>query len=153
MRRGENSLGLGISFLVFSIVFLLSIFFNVYGFLKTDLVLVFLLTLASFAGFWEVLVFGLLSIFLMNWQPWINLEMAMLLIFPLGVNLGYRFLPGRPFLQSFLTNFLGVAIFYIVLDTSGVLSNIRLFLTLVFADLALGSMIFLVLNNYSRKNY
>jgi len=153
MRRGENSLGFWVSSLVFLIVFLLSIFLVVYGFSKTDLILVFLLTLASFAGFWEVLVFGLLAVFLMNWQPWINLEMVMLLILPLGVSLGHRFLPGRPFLQSFFINFSGVLIFYIVLGVPRILSNLGLFLSFVPVDLVFGAIIFLVFRAYSRRNY
>ncbi|MEK7181486.1 MAG: hypothetical protein AAB738_04130 [Patescibacteria group bacterium] len=152
MRRQENFLGFGFCFLVFLVIFLLSIFLGVYGFFKTDLVLVFLLVLASFVGFWEILTFGMLAVFLMNWQPWVSLEMIMLLILPLGVNLGHRFLPGRPLLQSFFINFLGVMIFYAVLDAPRMLNNLGLFLSFIFADIIFGGAIFLVFSNYSRQN-
>ena len=151
-RERENFVKFGASFLIFLIVFAFSVFLNTFGFLKLDLVLIFLLVLASFARSIEVLFFGLLSVFLMNWQIGLSWEAILFLVLPLGVSVWHRFLRGKPFLQNAIINFLGVIIFYAVSVGSRIFSNLGIFSELIFGDLVFGCVMFMVFRNFSNQN-
>jgi len=97
-----------------SIVFQLK-FGNVTGY-GYDVVLATLIVASLFLNFFELLVFILLGIFFLNWQPGISIEMISFLIMPMLFLWGRRVFPGKAWLGSVGFLSLGIFLFYLIVD-------------------------------------
>jgi hypothetical protein len=104
-----------------------------------------LIACAFLFSFWELLVLVLLAVFIVNWQPAVNVEIMIFALYPLAV----FFLRGFAHLQLWLKNliaiFVGIFLLYAVLGGRAFLFHPTVFLIDVLGGMVFGSAVFLLL--------
>jgi hypothetical protein len=109
-----------------------------------DLAFAALISFAFIFGFWELMVFVVLTTFIINWQPAASLEILIFALFPVAVYFSRNIVHWQLWLEDLAAIFLGYFVLYLSV-THG-----RLHWTPFFIDtgagLVLGALIFFVLS-------
>jgi hypothetical protein len=112
-----------------------------------DLILATLIVFAFFFELWELLVFILFGIFVINWQPAISLEIILFAAIPLIIYGFYRLFALTSWITAPLAIILGFLLFYIVISPAILFSNATGFLMDLFGGLVFGELVFLALTH------
>lgn len=111
-----------------------------------DLILATLITFAFFFDIWELLVFILFSVFVINWQPAVSLEIVLFAIIPGIVYASHKFFALIPAVAIPIAIIIGFLVFYLVIAPTLFLADWRSFLMDVFGGLIFGELVFLALS-------
>jgi len=116
-----------------------------------NLILVSLVSLSFLFGFWELIFFILLALFIVNWQPAPSEEIILFALIPIGAYLLRKFSSWQAWVGNLIAICGGLVIVYGVLDFSMITANVGTF----FMDLALGLLfgaaVFSILNRRATR--
>ncbi len=130
-------------FLVLVIAFLLWSRFGYLFNFKPDFVFASLIALSFFLGLLELLFLILLSVFLMNWQPILGVEMMIFSVVPIGIFLFRKIIfPLEGWLSNLVGIVLGLIVFYGLTDLSLALAHYGTILKDIFISALFGFLIF-----------
>ena len=107
-----------------------------------DFVLAALVGAAFFASFSELLVLVFFSIFILNWQPGVSVEMLAIFILPVVTFLGRGALPGKPWFTSVGFLIFSILLFYMAADFNGLLRNFSEVIISAFFGVLFGVLVF-----------
>lgn len=96
--------------------------------------------------FFEFLFLLTLSIFILNWQPILGMEITLVAILPLVVFFLKKFLPWHGWLNNLLLVFICELFLYLVIAPAYFFGNAGFFLKDVFASLIFGAIAFKIIN-------
>ena len=113
-----------------------------------DFALAALIGAAFFVSFLELLVLALFTIFLINWQPGMSIEMLSILILPTITFLGRRILPGKAWFSSIGFLFFGILLFYVVADFNEFLNNFGTILSSALFGVLFGVLVFRIIGYF-----
>jgi hypothetical protein len=111
-----------------------------------DVILASLIAFAFFFDIWELLVFILFSIFVINWQPAFSVEILLFGVIPLITFVARKFFALIPWIAIPVAIFCGFLVMYIVVAPSLFFANWQQFVIDVLGALVFGQLVYLALN-------
>jgi hypothetical protein len=114
-----------------------------------NVILATLITLASFFDLFELIVFILLAVFVINWQPAISWEVVLFAVLPI-IAYGIRNISSwSAWALNLIFIFLGIIILYAVIAPARIVSNPSGLVIDLFGSMLLGQLIFFTLSHYA----
>jgi hypothetical protein len=110
-----------------------------------DLIFATLIVFAFFFDFWEMAVFLLFGVFVVNWQPGIGLELFLFVLIPLLVFTFHTIFNSERWIAIPVSIVLGLSLFYLVAAPHYSFANPAPFLEDLCGGLAWGAAVFLAL--------
>jgi predicted MPP superfamily phosphohydrolase len=110
-----------------------------------------LIAAAFFTNFLELIFLVLFSVFILNWQPAISLEIVVFSLLPLSAFFIGKFIPFRPRLSNTIMILLGVPVFYLILGFDFLIARPNIFLLDLLLSLVSGVLAFEVLEAFSGR--
>lgn len=107
-----------------------------------DFILAALIVFAFFFDIWELLVFILFSVFVINWQPAISTEIILFGIIPIAAYASYKFFALIRWAAIPIAIIVGFLVFYLVIASGMFFANGELFLIDVLGGLVFGELVF-----------
>lgn len=106
-----------------------------------ELALAVLIAFSFVFDFWELLVFDLLAVFLLNWQPGPSIALIAFAIIPLATYASHRIIHSEAWIGNLTSIFIGFLVFYIAAAPSLFFHTIFGFLLDVAVGLVAGEMV------------
>lgn len=106
-----------------------------------NFVLATLIALAFFVNFEELLLFTLLGVLFLNWQPALSWELVIAGLFPISVFSLRRIFLWEIWLSVLIANVLGLTILYLVTDWGFIMRSPLIFLADLVASLVFASLV------------
>jgi hypothetical protein len=104
-----------------------------------------LATLIAFAfdfDFWELLVFDLFTVFILNWKPAPSVALLIFALVPLAAFAFRKLVNSERWIGNLIAIFVGFLVFYLVSAPAEFLPHFAIFLADLIIGLALGQVIF-----------
>lgn len=115
------------------------------GGLFFNLIFITLIVFAFFFDFWEMALFLLFGVFVINWQPTISLEIFLFVLIPLSIFVLHTIFTSERWIAIPVAIVLGLLLFYLVAAPQFLFSNPVAFLEDVCGSLVWGAAVFLAL--------
>lgn len=108
-----------------------------------------LISFAFVFGFWELLLFIALAVFVVNWQPAASMEIILFAAFPIAVHLSRNVLHWQVWLENVLAIFVGFFLLYLAVSRVGF--NWQSFFIDVIAGSVFGTLLVWPLYRWGRE--
>jgi hypothetical protein len=109
-----------------------------------NFILAALIVFAFFFDIWELLVFVLFAIFVVNWSPAVSVDIIVFGILPLAAYAFHKVFAWTLWASIPVAIISGFLLLYLAIAPAAFLSNWELFLTDLFGGLVFGGLVFLI---------
>jgi len=134
-----------LALLFLALAFVLQFWFASFG-VFINFILAALITFAFVFDIWDVLVFILAAIFIVNWQPAFSVEIFLVAALPLAAHLVSRYASFEPWAADSVSIFCGLLVLYLAVAPGLFIADWRMFLTDLVSCLIFGSIAFAALS-------
>ena len=114
-----------------------------------NFILAALIVFAFFFDIWELLVFILFAVFVINWQPTLSVDIFVFGIIPLAAYAFHKVFAWTVWVAVPLAIVCGFVLLYLAITPAAFLPNWELFLIDLFGGLIFGAAVFLVFDRVS----
>jgi hypothetical protein len=116
-----------------------------------NFILATLIVFAFFFDIWELLVFVLFAIFVVNWSPAISVDIFVFAIIPIAAYAFHKIFAWTAWVAALVAIVVGFILLYLAIAPAAFLASWNLFLIDLFGALIFGGLVFLTLDRLEVK--